>query len=796
MLRTLDEDLEEVLWSKLPYSLLVKAMQSYIVQAARPNETYLEVQSKVPNAQQSLAYTTAMQHWATLDQMKDFGSRVGEVESLVEAPMRSGDTYGEASASFPQIRPCWRMPEQHPQPQPQRLLQPRGVSRDHAVAPTPAYWSGCMWPPSLPAPPRETQRVVAAAAAGYATSSPRNLHPPGQVASPPPHDRSFQFRLQQQQSWCGAVSRTPPDWERSRHHRVPVTSRGSWSRSSSGESGNRHRGAARGVIRSVSCDPVGRPSIGTLRQQQQQQMTQRRFSAPMSSPRGRLSGPRVQVATAYSHTLPVGGGGSGGLTYPLVAPMNSQGSRPAALVETPDRHTKRRPSCHLSGGSPARSSGCFQSGHVITELSTSAESGPGRHNAFESSPKKTLAYSPERRSFDSPAPPQQQPEQQPLDDSGIVTVAAAMAAVDDAPSPQLMTQEPPRRAVKPKGQVRPRRSTGGSSHPSFAAPQQEEENAVLSVAASAASAVVLARLDKAKVCLYDWAAESLDQDLACRICATRTLSELDRLELPFPRQFDVSWCEGATCQDQARSRRQAAIAAVATAPAVTEEEEQELAARRAAFEELKLRWDLDAKPDHLGTWMIWMVHRVELNDPSLEKLDFGCFKMPAGDLEERIAPKLMRALAVNTHLKHLLLGSSGLRSAQAGDLAQALKVNKCLQKVHLQGNFLELPDLKAIFDAVAQSQVEELMLNDQRSLRASSDQLQEGVEGENGDSMDVQLDYFKSATKALESNKSLLKVELHWPKQLMKVHYYWRDKVLRAMLDNKELRRQANRKKK
>eukprot|EP00930_Biecheleria_cincta_P053877 TRINITY_DN3966_c0_g1_i4.p2 TRINITY_DN3966_c0_g1~~TRINITY_DN3966_c0_g1_i4.p2 ORF type:complete len:157 (+),score=52.95 TRINITY_DN3966_c0_g1_i4:79-549(+) len=156
----------------------------------------------------------------------------------------------------------------------------------------------------------------------------------------------------------------------------------------------------------------------------------------------------------------------------------------------------------------------------------------------------------------------------------------------------------------------------------------------------------------------------------------------------------------------------------------------------------------------------------------------------------------MGALARNTHLKYLLLGSSGLRSAQAGELAQALKVNKSLRKVHLQGNFVELPDLKAIFEAVAHSQVEELMLSDQRSLSSCSDMEQAGEEAEGGheDSVEVQLEYFKSAVKALEGNPALLKVELHWPRRLIKQHYYWRDKVLRAMLDNKELLRISKRK--
>ena len=42
--------------------------------------------------------------------------------------------------------------------------------------------------------------------------------------------------------------------------------------------------------------------------------------------------------------------------------------------------------------------------------------------------------------------------------------------------------------------------------------------------------------------------------------------------------------------------------------------------------------------------MIWMVHRAHLDDPSLKKFDFTNLKMPAGNVEPRIAPKLAVAM--------------------------------------------------------------------------------------------------------------------------------------------------------
>ena len=66
------------------------------------------------------------------------------------------------------------------------------------------------------------------------------------------------------------------------------------------------------------------------------------------------------------------------------------------------------------------------------------------------------------------------------------------------------------------------------------------------------------------------------------------------------------------------------------------------------------------KPDkrkQLGTWMIWMVHRVYLNDPTLDTFDFTNLQMPppigatqdvAASRAALLAPKLVKAIAKNT----------------------------------------------------------------------------------------------------------------------------------------------------
>ena len=50
------------------------------------------------------------------------------------------------------------------------------------------------------------------------------------------------------------------------------------------------------------------------------------------------------------------------------------------------------------------------------------------------------------------------------------------------------------------------------------------------------------------------------------------------------------------------------------------------------------------KTSKLGNWMIWMVHRAHLDDPTLLKFDFTNLKMPAGNVEPRISPKLAVAM--------------------------------------------------------------------------------------------------------------------------------------------------------
>merc|ERR1712136_479181 len=89
--------------------------------------------------------------------------------------------------------------------------------------------------------------------------------------------------------------------------------------------------------------------------------------------------------------------------------------------------------------------------------------------------------------------------------------------------------------------------------------------------------------------------------------------------------------------------------------------------------------DIGDEPDkklNYGNWMVWMVHRAWLNDPTLEIFDFTNLAMPPPDLEPRVAPKLMKALERNTTITSLLLNNTSLNLKQGRALADALLENK------------------------------------------------------------------------------------------------------------------------
>jgi len=128
------------------------------------------------------------------------------------------------------------------------------------------------------------------------------------------------------------------------------------------------------------------------------------------------------------------------------------------------------------------------------------------------------------------------------------------------------------------------------------------------------------------------------------------------------------------------------------------------------------------KEKSLGDWMVWMVHRVSLNDPNLTEFNFTGKHMPPPHLEPRIAPKLIKSLAHNTNLLSLQLADSNLMKPQGHDLAASLAKNTTLQLLNIETNNLDATGVKHIAEALLgnpDSALEQWKFSNQKILGAS-----------------------------------------------------------------------------
>lgn len=128
-----------------------------------------------------------------------------------------------------------------------------------------------------------------------------------------------------------------------------------------------------------------------------------------------------------------------------------------------------------------------------------------------------------------------------------------------------------------------------------------------------------------------------------------------------------------------------------------------------------------SKSSTLGDWMIWMVHRAWLNDPTLTDFNFNNLLMPLPHLEPRIAPKLMKAMARNTHIVSLQLAHSNLQKPQGHELAEALKKNTALQVLNVETNSLDSDAIRAMAEALKENESSGLEIwrfNNQKHLGA------------------------------------------------------------------------------
>eukprot|EP00927_Polykrikos_kofoidii_P054628 TRINITY_DN49020_c0_g1_i1.p1 TRINITY_DN49020_c0_g1~~TRINITY_DN49020_c0_g1_i1.p1 ORF type:complete len:620 (-),score=75.84 TRINITY_DN49020_c0_g1_i1:238-2097(-) len=102
-------------------------------------------------------------------------------------------------------------------------------------------------------------------------------------------------------------------------------------------------------------------------------------------------------------------------------------------------------------------------------------------------------------------------------------------------------------------------------------------------------------------------------------------------------------------------------------------------------------------------WMIWMVHRVHINDPTLLTFDFSGLKMPSSLDHPEIAPKLASALASNTCVTGLNVDNANISSSDALVIATSLTLNTALREVNLRRNDLGPFELAAIARALSKN---------------------------------------------------------------------------------------------
>jgi len=164
-------------------------------------------------------------------------------------------------------------------------------------------------------------------------------------------------------------------------------------------------------------------------------------------------------------------------------------------------------------------------------------------------------------------------------------------------------------------------------------------------------------------------------------------------------------------------------------------------------------------------WMVWMVHRVFLNDPSLTTLSFSNMEMPNSKDEQRVGPKLMESLKHNTYLENLELQNSSMLSDLAKPLSAALRVNTTLKSLNLEGNSLDANGLLLIADAMTENDGLEILK----------------VQHQKCGTVGVQVE--EKFSEALKKNKTLVKLGI----QLSNPHH--RDQIDRKLMRNIETRR-------
>eukprot|EP00747_Dinoflagellata_sp_TGD_P031578 gnl/TRDRNA2_/TRDRNA2_135381_c0_seq1.p2 gnl/TRDRNA2_/TRDRNA2_135381_c0~~gnl/TRDRNA2_/TRDRNA2_135381_c0_seq1.p2 ORF type:complete len:481 (-),score=107.90 gnl/TRDRNA2_/TRDRNA2_135381_c0_seq1:182-1624(-) len=174
-----------------------------------------------------------------------------------------------------------------------------------------------------------------------------------------------------------------------------------------------------------------------------------------------------------------------------------------------------------------------------------------------------------------------------------------------------------------------------------------------------------------------------------------------------------------------------------------------------------------------GDWMVWMVHRAHLNDPSLTDFNFNNMHMPPPHMEVRIAPKLMEAMATNTHIETLSLSNSNLNKSQGPALAQSLRKNTTLRILNLESNCLDSAAVKAIAEAIGENResgVECLRVEQQKQVGRFFGRPVEEAFGQ-----------------MMQQNQMIIKLGFHCD------DHHWRNIIDRALLRNNDIARRRRR---
>merc|ERR1712232_1013200 len=175
------------------------------------------------------------------------------------------------------------------------------------------------------------------------------------------------------------------------------------------------------------------------------------------------------------------------------------------------------------------------------------------------------------------------------------------------------------------------------------------------------------------------------------------------------------------------------------------------------------------KKVRFGDWMIWMVHRAHLNDPTLTDFNFNHCKMPLPHEEQRVAPKLMKALETNTHIEFLSLTNSNLQKPQGHELAEALKKNCTLKSLNVENNCLDSHCLETIARAISTNSSGKL-----ETLRVSH---QAGMSNFYGRPVEM------AFGEMMEKNQTITKLGLSCDDA------HWRNTIDRCLLRNNDFAR-------